>query len=252
MKRVLVSLGLFFAVQILAAIAATLFMLGTGKDITADSDTFAVATGVVLLVGNTLLAAALTVRMVRADSGVRRERRSSCMTRNSFIAIIALLLLALGETLALSPLNLEDMETERLFKLMVASPLCLLNLCVAGPVVEELVFRWGVLGGLLQRGTKTWVAILASALCFAAVHGNWMQAVPALLSGALLGLLYIRSRSLVPCIVAHIVNNTVAVVSMSHPATEDTLTAQPTPLLVTEGLVLAAVSVFAALKIKAI
>lgn len=245
MKRALISLALFFAVQVLAAITAAGYMFCMGKGAGTDSDEFALVAGVALLIGNFALAVTLYFSAKKRSLIKKAE-----LLHGSTIAAVSLLLLALGETLGLAPLGLDDPDTERLFTVMAASPLCLLNLCIVGPVAEEFVFRWGVLGGLLQRGTKPWVAILVSTLCFAAVHGNLMQAPPALVSGVLLGIIYLRTQSLVPCIIAHIFNNTLAVLSMAHPDFEDTLTAQPTLLLVTEGILLAAMAFTFAFRIK--
>lgn len=244
MKRALFSFVLFFAVQVLAALAAAGYMFATGRDVADGSDEFIVAAGVVLLVGNFVLAFVLYY-FARHDT---RPAGKTGLLRASAIAAASLLLLALGETLVFTPIGLEDPETERLFIVMAASPLCLLNLCIVGPIVEEFVFRWGVLGGLLGRGTKPWIAILVSALCFSAVHGNLLQAPPAFISGVLLGIIYIRTKSLVPCIAAHIINNTLAVFLMFCPDLEKTLTAQPASLLVAEGLALAVLAFFVVYK----
>ncbi len=76
------------------------------------------------------------------------------------------------------------------------------------PVVEEIIFR-GVLYGWLRRFLGPAVAIVLSALVFGAVHGI-PQLVPALaVQGAVLALVYERTRSLWPSIVLHGVFNAV-------------------------------------------
>lgn len=86
----------------------------------------------------------------------------------------------------------------------------LLVLGVLGPVVEELVFR-GLLYGWL-RGFLPFalVAILTSAL-FGLVHGEWAHVIVAGILGLALAFIRERSGSLWPPIVAHAVNNLVAV-----------------------------------------
>ena len=77
---------------------------------------------------------------------------------------------------------------------------------VIAPVTEELVFRGLILRGLLGRWHPA-AAILFSAGLFALVHFNPVQAPVALLLGLLTGWLYVRTRSLGLCIVAHALNN---------------------------------------------
>lgn len=80
------------------------------------------------------------------------------------------------------------------------------------PVCEELVFRGAVLRALLHGMSRHWVAIALSALLFALIHANPAQMPHAFLVGLLLGWLYYRTDSIVPGIVYHWVNNSVAYV----------------------------------------
>ena len=81
---------------------------------------------------------------------------------------------------------------------------------MVGPIVEELLFRGTVTKLLLSR-YKPWVAIVLSGLLFGIYHMNPVQIVAASFSGFFLGWLYYRTRSLVPCIVVHILNNSLSV-----------------------------------------
>lgn len=80
------------------------------------------------------------------------------------------------------------------------------------PVCEELVFRGAVLRALLCWTPRHWVAIAASALFFALVHANPAQMPHAFIIGLLLGWLYYRTDSVVPGVVYHWVNNSIAYV----------------------------------------
>lgn len=80
------------------------------------------------------------------------------------------------------------------------------------PVCEELVFRGAVLRALLRWTPRHWLAIAISALLFALIHANPIQMPHALLIGLLLGWLYYRTDSIVPGIVYHWVNNSIAYV----------------------------------------
>lgn len=80
------------------------------------------------------------------------------------------------------------------------------------PVCEELVFRGAVLRALLRWTPRHWLAIAISALLFALIHANPIQMPHAFLVGLLLGWLYYRTDSIVPGIVYHWVNNSIAYV----------------------------------------
>lgn len=80
------------------------------------------------------------------------------------------------------------------------------------PVCEELVFRGAVLRALLRWTPRHWTAIAISALLFALVHANPAQMPHAFVIGLLLGWLYYRTDSVVPGVVYHWVNNSVAYV----------------------------------------
>ena len=93
------------------------------------------------------------------------------------------------------------------------------------PLAEELVFRGAILKSLLQWCSKPWAAIAISALLFAAVHMNPAQLPHAFVIGLLLGWLYYRTDSIIPGIVYHWVNNSVAYVMYNlYPNAELTLT----------------------------
>lgn len=89
----------------------------------------------------------------------------------------------------------------------------LLTLAVLGllaPVAEELVFR-GLLYGWLAGRWSNLVAFLLSSLAFAAAHTEPLHILMVLPLGFWFGWLRWRTGSLVPTIVAHIINNTIAV-----------------------------------------
>lgn len=85
-------------------------------------------------------------------------------------------------------------------------------LCVVVPIGEEVFFRGFVFGGLRARWGVT-VAAVGSAAFFAAVHLQLVHGVPIFFLGVLLALAYQRTGSLVPAIVAHSLNNVIALLS---------------------------------------
>lgn len=78
--------------------------------------------------------------------------------------------------------------------------------CVLAPVIEEIIFRGYVYGGL-RRVLPSRQAIIIGGALFAAVHLNAEAFLVIGLIGAMLCYLYERTRSLVPGMVAHGIHN---------------------------------------------
>ena len=74
------------------------------------------------------------------------------------------------------------------------------------------MFRGAILRALLDTRMSRWVAIAISAAIFALAHFNPAQMPHALCMGLLLGWMYERTMSIIPGIMLHWVNNTVAFV----------------------------------------
>ncbi len=79
------------------------------------------------------------------------------------------------------------------------------TLAVFPAIFEELFFR-GVLLNCFSQ-IKTIPSILLSALCFALFHGSATQFIYQFIYGVCLGFLAHNSKSVVPCMVAHFLNN---------------------------------------------
>lgn len=79
--------------------------------------------------------------------------------------------------------------------------------CVLAPVLEEMLFRGVYLRSFLRLYPR-WQAILGSAILFGAMHLNIYQFFGGFIVGTLLGWLYERTHSLVPCIALHAFYNT--------------------------------------------
>ncbi len=81
------------------------------------------------------------------------------------------------------------------------------------PLSEEIVMRGGILKELL-KSTKLspWGAIAISALFFSLIHMNPAQMPHAFVIGLLLGWMYWRTGSILPCMAYHWANNSAAYV----------------------------------------
>ena len=81
-----------------------------------------------------------------------------------------------------------------------------------GPLVEELVFRGIILGGLRTTG-RIFSAIVLSAVLFALAHMNINQFSYTIFAGVFWGLLVEATGSLIPSMLCHITMNSVSVIT---------------------------------------
>jgi membrane protease YdiL (CAAX protease family) len=113
--------------------------------------------------------------------------------------------------------------------------LLFLTMAVIPAFVEELLFRGLILENLLPYG-KT-VAILGSALLFGMMHRNAEQLLYATGAGIVFGWIYVRTRSIWPCVLAHFINNFYSVAQIALVERLSALRAQLL-LYVLEGMLL--------------
>lgn len=76
---------------------------------------------------------------------------------------------------------------------------------ILAPFFEELLFR-----GTIFRNTKPmgeWFAIIMTGLAFGLWHGNYQQFGTAFISGAVMCLMFLKTKSIVPAIICHFINN---------------------------------------------
>ena len=92
-------------------------------------------------------------------------------------------------------------------------PVQILLIVIAAPVSEEVCFRGMLFGGLRTRMPRI-AAALVSGLIFGALHAlTGISAVPPLIFfGFVLALLYEKTGSIVPGILLHMLNNSVALI----------------------------------------
>ena len=113
--------------------------------------------------------------------------------------------------------------------------LLFLTLAVVPAFVEELLFRGLILENLLPCG-KT-VAILGSAFLFGMMHQNVEQLLYATGAGVVFGWIYVRTRSIWPCVLAHFINNFHSVMQIAVTERLPAFRAQAV-LYVMEGMIL--------------
>lgn len=147
---------------------------------------------------------AATLREIFARLGVRRFERSALKWMAA--AVGAYLLFAFAYSLLIVEPKQEDIADG-----FGPIPLQILLIVIAAPVSEEVCFRGMLFGGLREKLPRLGAALLAG-LIFGGLHAlTGVTAVPPLIVfGFVLALLYEKTGSIVPCIVLHMLNNSVA------------------------------------------
>ena len=79
---------------------------------------------------------------------------------------------------------------------------------------EELLMRGTVVPAMTSRGT--WFGIFISALLFALMHNNPMQTVYQFCLGVVLALVFMSSRSVVPCMILHFLSNLITLILTAY------------------------------------
>jgi membrane protease YdiL (CAAX protease family) len=148
---------------------------------------------------------AATVREVLRRLGVRRFKPSTAL-KWTLAAIGAYLLFAVAYSLLIVVPEQEDIVDG-----FGPVPVQILLIVIAAPISEELCFRGMLFGGLRERLPRLAAALIAATI-FGALHAlTGITAVPPLIAfGFLLALLYEKTGSVVPCILLHMLNNSVA------------------------------------------
>ena len=95
----------------------------------------------------------------------------------------------------------------------IAFTIFFLTAAIAAPLFEEILFR-GFLLPSLTRYIPVWGAIAASSLIFATAHLSLSEVLPLTVLGAVLGLVYTRSRNLLAPMLLHSAWNSVTMVGL--------------------------------------
>jgi membrane protease YdiL (CAAX protease family) len=165
---------------------------------------FAAALGFLLVPFAIAAGRGATVRAAAAQLGLRRFRPSALKWMPA--AIGAYLIFAIAYTAVFGQPEQEDVA-----EAFGAIPVQILLIVVAAPISEEVCFRGMLFGGLRERLPRL-LAALVSALIFGGLHATTgLSAVPVLVAfGFILALLYEKTGSIVPGILLHMLNNSVA------------------------------------------
>jgi membrane protease YdiL (CAAX protease family) len=144
------------------------------------------------------------LRVILSRLGIRRFRASALKWMAATVGAY-LVFAIVYSTLILQP------EQEDIAEGFGVVPVQVLLIAIAAPISEELCFRGFLFGGLREKLPRVSAALL-SGLIFGGLHAvTGISAVPPLIVfGFLLALLYEKTGSIVPAILLHMLNNSVA------------------------------------------
>ena len=103
-------------------------------------------------------------------------------------------------------------DSRSLAQLVEQPSLGIVLVCVAvvPAICEELLFRGVLVRGLASR-FHPWLAVIAAAIAFSLYHVNPIQMIPTLTLGLAFGAITLRGGSALPTMVAHALNNGIAI-----------------------------------------
>jgi sodium transport system permease protein len=204
--------ALCFVVMLSSTWFLMLYLARQGADLSIGS---VIAGQLIILLPPLMMAMALT-------SDPKRTLRLKWPEKKYLVAAVALVVALNPLVNELRPIveflfPISSMLKTALTRIMSQAPGLLTSVLVFAlipAICEEFAFRGYILSGLEQQH-RTRSAILLSALMFGFLHvllSLFQQLFNATLLGIVLGLLAVRSRSIVPGIVFHFLNNAFAVV----------------------------------------
>lgn len=117
--------------------------------------------------------------------------------------------------------------------------LCLFTSALLPAIIEELFCRYVFLPRLTIYSRTG--GVMASALFFAFLHGNFVQIPYAFLAGLMLGTLAVISKSVFPCIILHFVNNAASIILHFY---EDTMLPSILLYVLLGSMVLCGIGIF--------
>ena len=230
MKKALIQVFIYFGLQLFAPILvliprAVYLFCTTGKfDVTALTQS--------VMIPSLLIAILLMTVYLWKAGFISKEKRTWSPVSALLMGLNIVFFLSGIWLVSILMLHMEWIPDllEQSLEQIISSWWGIFAIAVAGPILEELLFRGAVEKLLLQQYTPA-KAILFSALIFGVFHLNPAQIVPAFFMGLMLGWMYYKTGSLIPCIVVHILNNSLSVYLMiNFPDTKevDDLVSGPT------------------------
>ncbi|POY35588.1 hypothetical protein C3K47_14425 [Solitalea longa] len=157
-----------------------------------------------------LLHTGIIILYCRADWRKTFDKTFFLYPKASMTTILIIILATITSIIATDPLHaflsLPDFAGTATKEMLETPVVGFLTICIAAPILEEIIFRGIILKGLLENYSAQ-KAIFSSAFIFGLIHFNPVQSIGAFVLGLLMGWLYYRTNDLRLTILVHFLNN---------------------------------------------
>lgn len=215
MKRSIAIIIIFIGVQIICSLMGLLWVNHSSLISGISFDNNSLNSNLTVLGISLLSSSLLTVGILWLLGWIRFFER---FRKSISILLYTCMILILFPVIFLTNLFAEFLSlpdwTQQQFQGMSSNGWCILSMVVIAPISEEYIFRAGILRAFIRQNYAPWKAIIISSILFALIHMNPNQIVAAFVLGILFGWLYTRSCNIWLAIIAHMINNSLGVVSM--------------------------------------
>ena len=206
-KRTLVSIGVFFAAQILVSLIFLIAGMVQGMSM---MDAMTNTMGPALLISDFLV---IVILLLLKYCSIR-ELFKKVPADVLFISIVFAMSGMYAVELVSSQFEIPNTLEEQ-FQAMAGTLTGFLGIGIVGPIMEEMIMRRVILKEMAKATKSMWWGIIISSALFAIIHINPVQIVFAMPAGIFLGWIYCKTGSLLVPICIHIINNTISFVLMS-------------------------------------
>ncbi|MEC5425906.1 type II CAAX endopeptidase family protein [Virgibacillus sp. C22-A2] len=111
-------------------------------------------------------------------------------------------------------------NTQVIMDVARAAPLFMIIPAVIAPILEEIIFRKIIFGGLYER-TNFFIAALLSALIFGIIHGEPQHILVYASMGFVFAFLYVKTKRIIVPIIVHMAMNTIVVIAQFNLTPEE-------------------------------
>lgn len=176
----------------------------------------------------TMISGLLTIAVVLVFYLIRRKKLSEALmlrpapapTLLTVASLAPALYFLVTTALALLPEEWIDSYVDASSGIDSGTFIGVIAVAVVAPIVEEFIFR-GLVMNRLSRVMPGWLAVVLSAVVFGACHGHPVWFAYAFVLGVFFGFVDLRTGSILPSILAHVVFNAIGQVFTFIPETEE-------------------------------
>jgi membrane protease YdiL (CAAX protease family) len=102
-------------------------------------------------------------------------------------------------------------NTQQIMGFVNAAPIMIFAITIAGPILEEIIFRKIIFGSLYKRFNFA-VGLIISSLLFAVVHQDFKHLLIYFVMGGIFAFLYVKTNRIIVPIIAHVAMNSFVVI----------------------------------------